>query len=184
MVKTMEMAGGGMIRQWEDGGRVCFRCEAPLRRDGLYKVWLKGEGEEFLLGTLTPEGGSMLLCRAVGREELRRCGCWPVCAARCAMAYPFRQQQIQQHRDGWYWEEAPARLVDDETAKLGRWSRMLCRKTQDHLELACPIKKEEPLPLVHLFCLARTKRIRGELCLVWRFDGEGRPVFPPITSQS
>jgi len=170
----MEMSGGGRLRLWEEGMRVCFRCESPLRTDGLYKVWLRGDGGEFLLGTLTPDGGRLLLCRAVSREELRRCGCWPVRSARCAMAYPFRKQQ---RGDGWCWEEDPGRLVDEETRNLGDWGQMLCRKCGDFLELAWSAEGGGPLPLSHLFCLARSERIRGETCLVWRFDREGSPVF-------
>lgn len=174
MSTVMEISGGGRLRLWEEGGRVCFRCECELLRDGLYKVWLRGDGGEMLLGTLTPDGGNLQLCRAVSREELRRHGCWPVRAVRCAMAYPFQQRR---QGDGWYWEDDPGRLVDEETRVLGQWRRMLCRKVGNMLELACPVKNSDPLPLSHLFCMAHPIQIQGELCLVWRFDGDGRPIF-------
>jgi len=170
---TMELEGGGKLRQWEEGGRVCFRCESELRLDGLYKVWLRGDAGEFCLGTLTPEGGRLLLCRAVSREELRRCGCWPVRCARCSMAYLFQQRQ----GDGWCWEEDPGRFMDGETRELGDLRRLLCRKGTRFLEFAWPVREGESMPLTHLFCFATPKQIRGELCLVWRFDGEGRPVL-------
>ena len=179
MSTMMEMTGGGRLRLWEDGGRVCFRCEDELHRDGLYKVWICGDRGEMLLGTMTPESGRLLLCRTVSREELRRCGCWPVRSARCVMAYPFQQRR---QGDGWYWEENPRRLVDEETRKLGEWRRMLCRKGEDFSELAWPVKNGESLPLSHLFCLACPQRIRGELCLIWRFDGQGQPCFPQKVS--
>lgn len=176
MAQELELAGGGRIRQWEDGGRVHFRCEIPTRRDGLYKVWLRGDGGEMLLGTPTPEGESMCLCRTVSREELRRCGCWPVRSARCVMAYPFRQQR--QPDDGWYWEQDPARFVDRETRELGVWRRMLCRKGEGYVELACCAVGAVPMPLVHLFCLADVRQLRGEKYMVWRFSSDGTPSFP------
>lgn len=176
MSRRMELAGGGYLYQWEEGERVCFRCETPLWRDGLYKVWIRGEGEEMLLGTLTPEGGGMLLCRSVSRQELRLCGCWPVRSGRCAMVYPFRQQKTV--GNVWRWEEAPCHLVDEETRKLGEWRRMLCRKGEGGLALAWPVRGRDPIPLVHLFCLAEIGIIGGEMCFIWHFDTDGRPCFP------
>lgn len=176
MAQRMELSGGGYLHQWEEGERVCFRCETPVKRDGIYKVWLRGDGGELLLGTLVPEGGSMLLCRAVSRQELRRCGCWPVQGARCVLAYPFRYQKIT--GDGWYREEDPGHLVDEETRKLGEWQPMLCRKGERGLALAWPVKTDAPIPLVHLFCLAEIGSIRGELHFIWHFNAGGAPYFP------
>ncbi len=174
MSMVMELSGGGQMKLWEDGGRIFFSCRCPLYRDGLYKVWVQGDGGEMILGTLTPGDGALLLSRAITVGELRRCGCWPVRSARCGMVYPFRKQT----QDEWCWEERPQRLVDDETRELGEWSRMLSRRQGEWLELAWPVGRNGPIPLAHLFCLACVRRIRGEPCLVWRFDAEGRPCLP------
>lgn len=171
---TLEMEGGGRLRLWEEGGRVFFRCERPLSREGLYKVWIRGDSGEMLLGTLVPEGGQLMLCRTLWGAEVRRCGCWPVRSARCEMAFPFQQRR----QNGWYWEERPQTLVDAETARLGEWRGMFCYKGEGELFLASPLRRESPVPLSHLFCLAVPGTVWGERCLIWRFDGEGKPVFP------
>lgn len=172
---TMEMAGGGTLHMWEDGGRIFFRCESELKRDGLYKVWIRGSGGEMLLGTLTPAGEKLSLYRALTPLELRRYGCWPIQSARCVMVYAFRGDK---QRDDWTLEDNPGRLVNEETRKFGEWRRMLCRKKEDWLELAYPVRKDAALPLSHLFCLAVPMRIHGEMCLVWRFNREGEPYLP------
>lgn len=174
MSMEFELEGGGRLRVWEDAGRVFFRCERPVSREGLYKVWIRGDGGEMLLGTLVPEGGRMVLGRAVWPMELRRCGCWPVRGGRCDLAFRFQSRQ----GDGWCWEEQPSKLVDEETAKMGDWQRMLCHKGKDELFLACPVRKDRPVPLTSLICLAKPGRIRGEHCLIWRFDGCGKPCVP------
>ena len=174
MSMEFELEGGGHLRMWEDAGRVFFRCERALNREGLYKVWIRGDGGELLLGTLVPEGDRLMLGRAVWPMELRRCGCWPVRGGRCNMVFRFQNQT----GDGWRWEQNPQQFVDAETAHMGEWRAMLCYKGKDELWLACPLQKDRPIPLAALFCLAKPQRIRGDLCLVWRFDGRGRPCQP------
>lgn len=174
MSTVLEMEGGGRIKMWEEAGKVFFRCERELSRAGLYKVWIGGDGGELLLGTLVPEGGCLRLLRAMWPMELRRSGCWPVRSARCRMTYPFSGGG----HDGWRWVERPQEFVDAETAGLGEWCPMLYYKGTDELCLAWPVRRDVPVPLAALFCLARSRFIRGELCLVWRFDAQGRPRIP------
>lgn len=169
---TFEMTGGGRMRMWEDAGRAVFHCERPMSRDGLYKVWLQGDGGEALLGTLVPEGDRLALRRAVWPGELQRFGCWPVRGAECRMTYPFGG------RDEWRWEECPQNLVDAETARFGEWQRMLYYKEKNGFSLASPLQKDCPLPLAHLFCMAQPRQLRGQQWLVWTFDREGKPRWP------
>lgn len=173
---TTDMEGGGRLTLWEEGPRVLFRCERGLSTDGIYKVWIRGDGGEMLLGALVPEGGVLSLCRTLSVMELRRCGCWPVRRARCVMTCQFARRG--NGPAGWYWEEEPARFVDGETRALGEWCRMLCRKNQNGTQLACPVGGNPPIPLVHLFCLAQVQQLRGETFLVWQFLPDGTPSFP------
>ena len=168
----LEMDGGGTLQLWEDGGRVNFLCRRHLHTDGLYKVWIRGDGGEILLGTMAPEGNALTLRRSVWGGELERYGCWPVRSARCRMAYSF------QKRDEWCWEEMPQRLVDRETAEIAEWSRMLYRKRQDGFQLAVPYRDGCTLPLAHLFCMAQSEMIGKQLGLIWHFDAGGHPVWP------
>ena len=171
MSMELKLDDGGKLRVWEDGGRVFFRCERALSRDGIYKVWVWGDGGEILLGTMIPEGERLVLGRAIWQMELIRSGCWPVRGGRCRLAAPFAGKT----GDGWCWEDDPARFVDAETAALGEWRRMLVRRRDSGTELAVPWRREEPIPLSALFCLAEQEQIRGEVCLVWKFDCRGRP---------
>ena len=142
--------------------------------DGIYKVWIRGEGEEVLLGTLVPERGRLLLCRTISLAELQKRACWPVRGARCAMTYSFSRDN--RGSDGWGWTQSPQNLTDAETKSLGQWRPMLSRRGEGFAELAVPLRKNDPLPLSHLFCLAEPRCIRGELHLVWRFDENGHPI--------
>ena len=175
MSRTLEMEGGGILRLWEDGGRVFFCAQRELNRDGLYKVWLRGDGGEMLLGTMAPEGGLLTLRRTLSPMQLQQCGCRPVRGARCRMVYSFGGEQS----DGWRWEEHPEHLVDAETARVGEWCRMLYFKCIDGIYLAWPVRRDCPVPLTALICLASVEKIRGETCLVWAFDREGVPRFVP-----
>ena len=159
------------MRIWEENGRVFFRCERAMSGEGIYKVWIRGDSGELLLGTLAPEMGHLVLGRAIWQMELCRSGCWPVRGVRCRVVIPFGTQQT----DGWHWEDDPVRYVDKETAFIGEWQRMLVRRIEGGTELAMPWYRDEPIPLSALFCLAYTERIKGELCLVWKFDEQGRP---------
>ena len=175
MSMELELDAGGRLRFWEDAGRVFFRCERAADGEGIYKVWIRGDGGEMLLGTLAPEGEKLVLGRAIWQMELRRSGCWPVRGGRCCLAVPFGNRA----GDGWYWEEDPSRYVDQETAALGEWQRMLvCKRGKGGVQLAIPWHRDKPIPLSALFCLAWTERIWGELCLVWKFDEQGRPCMP------
>lgn len=175
MSERMEMSGGGNFCFWEENGRVFFRCEREADCSGLYKVWVCGAGGEFLLGTLVPDGDTLVLNRAVWLVELRRAGCWPVRGANCRLAYSFPKPQQQTQ---WYWEEHPQHLVDTETARVGEWGRMLVCREGDELRLAFPLKLSRALPLSALICLASPGNIAGDLCLIWRFDRQGRPLLP------
>jgi len=174
MSERVNMEGGGLAYIREDGGRVRFRCEGELRRDGIYKVWVRGDGGELLLGTMVPEGDRLVLERVMGTGELRRCGCWPVRSLRCRLAWAFPGRG----QSGWQWEEHPERLVDAETARVGAWERMLLCRSGAGFELAVPLRRQRPLPLTALFCLARWGKIGGELCIIWSFDEGGSPCFP------
>ena len=180
MWQRLEGEGGVSLRFREEGGQVSFRCERPLDRDGIYKVWLRGGGGELLLGTLAPEGELLTLTRVLQLGQLYRCGCWPVRGVCCRLAWSFSERQQR----GWQWEEHPECLVDAETARVGEWDRMLLCREERGFSLAFPLKQQRPVPLTALICLAKAGKIGGEVCLVWRFDREGRPVFPEVTAKN
>lgn len=172
--QSVEGEGGVTVRLREEGGRVSFRCRRAADNRGIYKVWLRGGGGELLLGTLAPEGDGLTLTKTLAIAQLQRCGCWPVRGAVCRLSWMFPAGQ----QGNWRWEEHPEKLVDAETARVGEWSPMLLHRDEDGIELAVPLSRKHPLSLSALICLARAGKIGGELCLIWRFDRMGHPLFP------
>ena len=56
--------------------------------------------------------------------------------------------------------------------------RALRRREGERQLLAFPVEEGRPFPLEPLFCLARIRRVEGQLCAVYAFDREGRPLSP------
>lgn len=168
---VLGLDGGGTLQIREEGERVLLRCEYPMERSGLFKVWIRGEGGERLLGTLVPEGDCLRLCRTFWRGELRREGCWPIISGRCRMVYAFPEGEA------WYWEADPGKLVSPEVAQSVEWQGMLCCRKKAGVELALPYQSGMEIPLSALVCLARLRTVQGRNCLVWCFNERGEPVF-------
>ena len=178
MSETILLEEGGSMQMSVGDTAIDFVCLYPIRRDGIYKVWMRGDGGELLLGTLIPEGERLALRRRISSDTLRRCGCFPVRGAYrvCTQSFGMRSAP------GWYREACPQQFVDAGTRQLGVWRPMLCRKGEGWTELAWRMDGGE-LPMSHLFCLARPVRIGEELYLVWRFRGDGMPIFPNISGE-
>lgn len=168
MAETIELAGGGRLCLTEDGAFV--RCEATRPNDGrgIYKVWLQGRGNDFLLGTLIPEGDGLRLCRRVSRDSLERADCWPVKSGRCVLALSFL-------RKGWVREAVEPRMSDSILRRAARGLSALVREDGDGFAIALPFDTARPFALAPVFCFARMERVEGRLCAVFRFDAQGRP---------
>jgi len=171
MERQMDMEGGGTLEIREQGANIHFVARSEWRGDGLYKVWLKGNGDApVILGTLAPENGKLVLRRNLSRRELERQGAWPVRDAGVSMAFSFRET------DGWRQESHPERLVRDPLIRAQLRTAVLCKKTGEGFALAAPLRTNRPVPLPVLFCLAKPERIGEKMYLVWEFDGNGQPV--------
>jgi hypothetical protein len=170
MERRWEMTGGGELAVTDDGGLV--RLEAQREDDGrgLYKVWLQGEGSgRLLLGTLCPDGGRLRLCRRLTRQSLTASGCWPLAGARCVLAWSFGR--------GWIRSLCPP--VADGVVGPGLEGRQVLQHRQEGggFRLAFPLDPRRPFPLPALFCIGRVERVEGEVCVVYDFDGQGRPCW-------
>ena len=170
------MRGGGWLAVRQEGPRVHMEAERPADGKGLYKVWLHGDqGGKFLLGTMAPEEGVLRLRRALSAATLERAGCWPRFWAEAPLAFPFSPRSGA----SWYCEQHPERLLADPVLRDQIPGPMLCLRDGEGFSLSAPFRTDRAFPMPALFCLARTERREGRLCLVWRFDREGRPVPPP-----
>lgn len=179
MEQWMEMKGGGKLRLRQLEGRVQIEARRSDCADGLYKVWLTGEGAaRCLLGTLAPSGGEYCLSRTVAIRELMSAGCWPVTGAEAVCAFLFSGQ------GAWRREMHPQRLIADQELRRQVTEPMLCQKCAEGFRLAMPFRCDRPMALTGLFCFARVDRIDGRAHLIWDFDGDGRPRFPYADGKS
>lgn len=168
--RRLEMAGGGELSLEQLGSRVRFDARRRADDRGLYKVWLLGEGRaRLLLGTLAPEGGELRLRRTLSVGQLEQAGCWPAAGAEVLLAFSFGGE------GEWYCEGSPARLVKDVLLRQVLTRPMLCRRTASGFELAAPFRRDSPVALNTLLCLARVETVKGSLHLIWDFDSGGRP---------
>ena len=173
MEQRMEMTGGGTLVLTRLDGRVALRAEKEDCRDGLYKIWLKGEsGKRCLMGTLTPEGAGFRLTRTVAVRELEMAGCWPVTGAEAVRAFAFSDH------GPWNTEEHPERLFKDPVLRGQVRGPMFYRRGSSGFQLAARFRKDCPVALPSLFCFSQLGEIGGHPCLVWNFEWDGRPKLP------
>ena len=179
MSQTFSLDGGGCLDVREDGAMVRLGvCRAPDRA-GIYKVRLRGDGGEYLLGTLIPEGNCLRLQRTLSRDALHRAGCWPIRGGSCSLHFPFsEQQQVKGEFTPWRWEHHPGKLLSDPVLQdsAAAWGSMLTRTGKDGFQLAAPFDPRRPFPLLPLLCFASVERVDGQVHAVFSFDHQGHPV--------
>ena len=170
----MQMEGGGVLEYRQEGGRVKFSAERERDEAGLYKVWLRGRGD-LLLGTLIPEGEKLRLDRVLTVKELERNGCWPPERAEVRLVFPFGRGK----NDGWTVISALPELIQDPLLRRSLRGRLWSRRGENGgCLVAAVFQTDRPVPLEPVFCLGRVEELEGRACLVWEFDGGGRPILP------
>ena len=170
MTERFTLDGGGQLTTQQDG--MLVRCEATRPNDGrgIYKVWLAGAAGTVLLGTLAPEGDTLRLCRRVSRDSLERAGCWPIEGGRCVLAFSFQRSQ-------WAVEPAERRMTDPVLRRSAQGMSALVHEEEDGFRMALPFDCTHPFGLVPAFCFARVEPVRGQMCAVFAFDRQGRPLM-------
>ena len=84
---VLEEQVGRVFLDWDD---LWLTVRAELRRgEGLYKLWLQGDGGGLLLGTPAPEGRWLTLCRRISIAQARRAGVWPPTGAAALLTFPY-----------------------------------------------------------------------------------------------
>ena len=153
------------LRVEKQGLYCCLRAELP-RREGLWRVFLKGQRGTMPLGVLLPEGERMHLARRISCRRLEELG--PLC---CAYAENAAEQD---------WQSLPEAAAFFQKTCWKRASTLyrdcLFRPGQPRL-LALPYDGRGPFPMTELFCFARRQTIRGREYVVYAFDGQDFPVF-------
>ena len=178
----MELEGGGTLNFRQEGSRVRFTAERPKDDRGLYKVWLRGgQGRGVLLGTLIPAGGVLRLDRSLSLYELERAGCWPPEGGEVRLVYSFAGGQ----NDGWAVISALPESISDGLLRRSVRGGLRGRRSPDGgFLVAAPFRRDRPVALEPLFCLARVEEREGGAWLVWAFDRAGNPVLPASSPAS
>lgn len=172
MSENIPMQGGGTLTVCQEGGRVRLFAVRELDRRGLYKVWVQGKnGAKKLIGTLVPEGRQLCLNRTFSVQELEQSSCWPIAESEAVLAFPFQ-------KSSWYCEQHPEQLIRDQELKRAFRSPMLCCRQEGSFRLAAPLRTDKPVALEPIVCLACMEQIEGRPHLIWKFDGEGKPIVP------
>ena len=91
----------GVLTAQRQGLRTIFHVHCPKWGEGVYKIWLQGEREALLLGTLVPEGEVFTLERSISNAMLRERG-WSMARRLwwCQRARRKGQRQRGQARSG------------------------------------------------------------------------------------
>lgn len=164
----------------DDGMRAELWVEAENEQSGLYKVYIKGNDGQLLLGTLVPEAGSLKLRRSFSIEELRRAHCWPVEGGYAVLAFSFGRPSGEESPQGWMengLEQVPiADAVLHRSAAQVRG--LLVRRGRAGFWMAAPYGERSPFPITPLFCLGKPARIGQRRYILYHFDTRGYPTLP------
>ena len=170
--REIQLRGGGRLTVWEDGQLVQLQAFRADDGRGLYKVWIRGTGGRFLLGTLEPEQDGLRLHRRLSRNQLERAGCWPINGGETVLVFSFDRTQ-------WLMESHPERLVKDVVLRRTlNGKSVLLRRREGGFCLAVPFDPARPFLLSPLFCLAEIRRVESKAHAVFYFNGEGNPIMP------
>ena len=191
VAERFSLAGGrGSLTLTGLGDRV--RAEVRLADDGrgLYKAYLLGRGGRFLLGTLVPEGGALVLDRTLGLAGLVQMGVWPPLGGTAELAFAFgpgagqpegaqgRPQRAAPVPPGWRREPRPERLFGEALLQQSAQGLRgaLVRREGDRIRLALPWRPDGVFPLTPLFCFAVPERLDGALYVSFLLNGRGCPI--------
>ena len=147
---------------------TCFSCSCRLPGEGLWYVWLVGDGGELRLGLLEPAEKGAVLKKRLSLRNWAGLG-----TLRCARLRPAGGAEEDWHE----MVQLPLRTPWLRRELAGR-SDILLRRSEGRTWLAVPYKAASPFPLTQLYCLSRICRIRGRDYAVFSFDGTERPCIP------
>lgn len=183
MEQRFALEGGGTLTVQENGLRAVVTARRPNDGKGLYRAYLQGPEARVLLGTMSPEGGSLSVQRALSLDELRRQGVWPPRGGSAELSFSF---SIPDAPPGWRWCDPSA--LDFQEAELqkaaARLGRTLCRREGEGFSLAYPFSCRESFPLPALFCLAETAELSGRRYVLFHFNALGWPLLPERCRQN
>ena len=167
----------GTLSAQRQGLRTLFHVRCPKWGDGVYKIWLQGEREALLLGTLIPEGEHVTLERSISNAMLREKGLEHCTAARVVTEGACEMEPTEGTSSEWRSTQTLALpALGEELArqvrglKGGRW-----RKIDGGIAITCTWVIGQPMPCMPLCCFASWSPERGGT-LAWMLDETGKPL--------
>ncbi|MEG1747340.1 MAG: hypothetical protein RR226_02825 [Oscillospiraceae bacterium] len=159
------------------GTRAAVTVFRPRDDSGLYKAYLRGREGRFLLGTLAPEDGTLVLRRDLPIDRLRRCGAWPVIGADIVLEFTFPVRPPPPK--GWRWSDNAKGFTDPVLQESSQLSgAVLLGDWPFGTKLAYPYSPQKPFPLPPLFCLSKLERLGGKEYIIYYFREDGTPCLP------
>lgn len=162
----------GRLHIERQGLRTVFRTNLSL--SGLYKLRLRGEEGDYLLGTPVPEGACLTLERTVSNALLREKGVERATWAELEGA-ETRPQSGQ-------WQPVDRLELPGMEEELRRGIRRIpggvWRREGRYIRVCCPWQVGQRMPCMPLFCFASYAGKKGGT-LSWFLDEMGNPCIKP-----
>ena len=156
----------------EKADRLEISTQIPDPGDGLYRAVLVCGKGDISLGVMEPKNGTLELRRRPEKNTVSKLGEIQCVQVGCSFSFGKKK--------AWNKMEDPALLLRDPflCERLNRCADSRWRRDGDKLALALPIRDNTPFPLEAMFCFASPEWVEGELCAVFRFDGQEQPQMP------
>ena len=162
----------GQLQVERQGLRTVFRTRLSL--SGLYKLRLRGEGGDCLLGTLVPEGTDLTLERTVSNALLREKGVergqWAELEGAELRPPSGRWQPVDRL-------ELPG-MEEELRCGIRRIPGGVWRREGRYIRVCCPWQVGQRIPCMPLFCFACWSSQKGGT-LSWFLDESGKPCIKP-----
>lgn len=157
----------GELTVFQEGQDTIFQFSG-LQQEGLWSLWAVGAQGELRIGVPLQERAGLCISRRFSRRmtgqlgpllrgELRPAGTkqavWKICRLSAEVFHtPYLRHNLADRR-------------------------LLLREGKGRREIAVPHEADRPFPLEAMFCFARSEWVEGQLCWVFAFDPEERPIF-------
>lgn len=150
----------GELRLTEQNGDTVFAVTFGRLPRGIYRIVVRGERGELLLGVVE------------GEEKSLRRRFSPTIVDRVGKISAVRAESCGESPQPW-------RAVGEKDFQrlLYLPKTALCRSVGRRRHLALPWCDEAPFPLPELFCFARITSVNGKSCAVFAFDESEAPIF-------
>lgn len=157
----------GELTVFQEGQDTIFRLSCP-HQEGLWSAWAVGAQGELRIGVPLREQDGLCISRRFSQRMTVQLG--PLLRGEL--------RQLSAKQDVWKTSQSPAEVFHTPYLRRNLADRrLLLRGWERRREAAVPYEADRPFPLEAMFCFARLEWVEGQLCWVFAFDPEERPIF-------